>query len=79
MTAKQPIPGILPDRVREALEETLLPWNLEIGGKHWKIKLDGRLVGVLPKSKKMHDASGRPIKNTIAQIRRTAKEIRGSP
>jgi hypothetical protein len=79
MTAKQPIPGILPDRVREALEETLLPWNLEIGGKHWKIKLDGRLVGVLPKSKKMQDASGRPIKNTIAQIRRTAKEIRGSP
>jgi hypothetical protein len=75
---KKPIAGLLPDRVRDALDETRLPWELELGSKHWKIKLAGKLVGIVPKSKKMHDASDRPIKNTIAQIRRAAKEIRGT-
>lgn len=78
MTEKH-LPGVVPGPVRDALEETRLPWNIELGGKHWKIRLDGRLVGILPKGKKMQDASDRPIKNTVAQIRRTAREIRGTP
>jgi hypothetical protein len=75
----KPLAGTIPPRIRDALEETQLPWTLEIGGKHWKIKLAGRFVGILPKSKKMHDADLRPTLTTISQIRRVAREIRGSP
>jgi hypothetical protein len=65
----------IPDGVREALEETRLPWGLETGGKHYKVKLAGRLVGVLPKGK--HTSTyKRSILNTIAQVRRAAKEIK---
>lgn len=77
MTDK-PVPGVVPGPVRDALEETRLPWEIELGGKHRKIKLGGRLVGILPKGKKMQDAHDRTIKNTVAQIRRTAREIRGT-
>jgi hypothetical protein len=65
----------MPDGVREALEETRLPWELETGGKHYKVKLAGRLVGVLPKGK-YTSAHKRSVLNTITQIRRAAKEIR---
>jgi hypothetical protein len=74
----KPNAGILPNRIRDALEKTQLPWSLELGSKHWKIKLAGRFVGILPKSKKMHDADLRPTLNTISKIRRTAREIRGN-
>jgi hypothetical protein len=66
----------MPDDVREALGETRLPWELETGGKHYKVKLAGRLVGVLPKGK-YTSTRKRTVLNTIAQIRRAAKEIRG--
>ena len=38
----------LPVQLREALEETGLPWEVVNGGKHHKVKLAGKLVGVYP-------------------------------
>jgi hypothetical protein len=54
-----------------ALEDTGKPFAFERGGKHLKIKLDGRLVGVL--SNGAATKNWREIKNTIAQIRRAAR------
>lgn len=58
--------------IRSALEATGLPWSLEPGGKHIKIKVNGRLVGILPRgSARDRD---RANLNTIAQIKRTARK-----
>lgn len=57
--------------IERELEATGLPWSIEKGSGHRKIRLAGRLAGVL---------SGRPAatyrkaQNTIAQIRRVARE-----
>lgn len=58
----------LPAEVREALEAKGRPWLIEEGRRHQKIKIDGRLVGILPK--KPVGSGGRAQKNVIAQIRR---------
>ena len=50
-----------------------MPWLLEIGKKHMKIKLAGRLVGVLPHSPQRE--SDRVVINTVAQIRRRVAEM----
>ena len=65
----------LPDRLREALEETGLPWEIVEGGKHHKVKLAGRLVAVYPMGK-AKEAEKRSLLNTISQVRRAARELR---
>jgi hypothetical protein len=65
----------LPNELREALDNTGLPWELELGGKHYKVKLAGRLVGVLPRGK-FNGSHKRTLLNTVSQIRRAAQEIR---
>lgn len=62
----------LPRRVRTALEATGLPWSLEAGGKHIKIRMNGRFIGIAPLGGgHEHD---RATRNTIAQIRRAARK-----
>lgn len=58
----------VPPEVRSALEAKGQPWSIEEGKRHQKIKINGRLVGILPR--KPVDQGGRAQKNVIAQIRR---------
>ena len=60
-------------RVIEALEATGLPWSIEQGKGHLKIRVGGRLVGVMGVSFK--ESSPCKRHNTIAAIRRIAKEL----
>ena len=65
----------VPSPIRNVLDSSGMPWLLEIGKKHMKIKLAGRLVGVLPHSPQRE--SDREVINTVAQIRRRVAEMRG--
>lgn len=64
----------LPGELREALDQTGLPWEVESGKKHNKVKLAGRLVAVYPHGKKQ-ESDRRALLNTITQVRRTAQEL----
>jgi hypothetical protein len=55
-------------RIRQALEETGLEWNIEPGKKHLKIRVAGHLAGVLPHGKHS-ETDRRSILNTVRQIR----------
>lgn len=57
--------------VEKALNATGLPWKITTGKKHRQVRLDGKLVGVLPFTSKREDPHA--IKNVCAQIRRAAK------
>lgn len=65
----------LPDELREVLDKTGLPWVVEVGKKHNKVKLAGRLVAVYPHGK-AQERYKRALLNTITQVRRTARELR---
>lgn len=55
-------------RIQAALDETNLPWEIEQGARHRKIRVNGKFCGILG------DCAGpRTTKNTIAQIRRAAR------
>jgi hypothetical protein len=68
----------LPTKITVALEATGLPWCTELGGKHYKIRVAGRLAGVYPKGGHS-SADNRALLNTITQIRRIAKEVKENP
>lgn len=59
-------------KLRQALEETGLPWEVVNGGIHFHVRLDGRLVGILPRGGGAADP--RALRNTIAQVRRAARQ-----
>lgn len=61
------------DSVKQWLQETGLPYSIETGSRHRKIKLAGRLVGIYPMGGK--GTHKRAALNIRAQIRRAAKEI----
>lgn len=63
----------IPKNLRDELDSTGLTWALINGGRHYKIKLAGKLVGIYPRSP-TRDVD-RAAKNTIAQIRRAVREI----
>lgn len=58
-----------------ALSETGLPWALEPGHGHVKIRLAGRLAGVVPSGKNARDGHKRAALNVRAQIRKIAAEM----
>ena len=68
----------MPERLREALDNTGLPWEVEDGSKHYKVKLCGRLVAVYPLGRG-RDADKRALLNTISQVRLTARQIKEIP
>ncbi len=55
------------------LRETGLSWDIESGGKHLKVKLAGRLVGIFPRDCRTGGGT-RARLNIRAQIRRAARE-----
>lgn len=61
--------------IAKVLEDTGLPWSIEQGSKHRQLRLGGRLAAILHHGKNASSDS-RTIKNTVAQIRRTAAEIK---
>ncbi|MEY4402312.1 MAG: hypothetical protein RIR91_347 [Verrucomicrobiota bacterium] len=67
----------LPQEIRTALDATGLPWAIENGGRHRKVRLAGRLVGVFSKGRAV--AADRAMANVVAQIRRAAHQLRKEP
>jgi hypothetical protein len=69
-------PWRLPEEIAEALSP--LPserWRVEDGGKHYKLKIDNRLIGIMSKTNRRStaDLGDRTMRNTLAQIRRAIK------
>lgn len=62
----------LPKPIEQALEATGLPWSIEAGGKHLKLRVNGRLAGILSRGSK-RESDQRAVRNTVAQIRRAAR------
>lgn len=66
----------LPLLLLEVLEASGLDWSIEAGGKHYKLKVEGHLAGILPRGK--HSSTDkRALLNTRAQIRLIVKRLKG--
>jgi hypothetical protein len=61
-------------KIKQALNATGIPWEIETGSKHFKVRLGGRLVGVYPHGKKT-EASQHANANLLANIKRLAREL----
>lgn len=68
-------PPRLPRLLREAFDETGLPWTLERGAKHHHLRLAGRLVSVLPQGTGW-DKDPRAVRNSARDIRAAARRIK---
>lgn len=64
----------LDPKVKQALNGTGIPWEVETGSKHFKVRLGGRLAGVYPHGKKT-EASQHANSNLISNIKRLAREL----
>lgn len=62
----------IPPAIESALEATGKPWEITTGKRHLKIKLEGRMVGILPLAG-FQTTDMRCIKNTVSQIRKAAR------
>lgn len=68
--------GRLNPKLQEALDATGLPWEIEEGTKHRKVRICGRLVLIMSRAGAGEDASQRIIRNNLANIRRAVREIK---
>ena len=59
-------------QVRKALEASGLPWELIPGHGHNKLRVAGKLIGVM--GVRPNESSQRNTKNTLAQIKRITRE-----
>lgn len=66
----------VPPELEAALNESGFPWEVEIGSKHRKIRMAGRLVTIIPHGKKQ-EANRRVVLNTVGHVRRMAETLRG--
>lgn len=62
--------------IRKALVETGLPFTIENGTRHRKVRVCGRLAAVIPMRGTGSEADRRATMNTIAQIRRLARTMK---
>lgn len=58
----------VPKEIRKLLDASGLPWQVERGGRHFKLRINGRLALVMP----MSDAkdTGMYKRNAVAQVKR---------
>lgn len=63
-------------QIRADLDATGLPYTLERGTRHLKIKLCGYLVGIIPMKGRDNVGDCRSYLNDRSQIRRKAKELK---
>lgn len=70
----------IPNSVQEVLDEAAqagLPYTLEDGGKHYKVRVAGKLAAILPKGKSLKcESDRRALLNMRAQVRRVINEVR---
>lgn len=68
--------GIIPDEILAELEASGLPYTLENGGKHYKLKICGKLATIIPKGGKLRNQERfrRGLLNARAQVRRAIQE-----
>lgn len=69
----------LPSELLSELEASGIPWELEKGKKHYKLRVGGRMAGILPLNGRIQTTNAVPLKNTIAQVRRAIRDIKGEP
>lgn len=65
----------VPPELEAALDESGFPWHVEIGKKHRKIRMAGRLVTIIPHGKKQ-EADRRAVLNTVMHVRRMTEKLR---
>lgn len=65
----------VPPELEAALNESGFPWEVQVGKKHRKIRMAGRLVTVIPHGPKQ-EANKRVVLNTIRNVRHMAAELR---
>lgn len=64
------------DQIIAEIEAAGVPYVLEDGGKHIKIRIAGRMVGIYPKGKHARStADHRAMLNLRAQVRRVIREV----
>lgn len=63
------------EQLRPELDATGLPWTTYAGTKHLKLYVGARMVGILPLKGRAPERSRRAFQNTVAQIRRAAREL----
>lgn len=69
------IQGILNEVVAAGLKYTI-----DDGGKHYQVRVSGKLAAILPKGKSLRgEADRRAILNMRAQVRRVVKEVQTCP
>lgn len=61
-------------RLRRLLDDSGLPWDLELGKKHMKLTVQGRLAGVLPYTRQRE--GGRTADNLLSAVRRLISQIK---
>jgi hypothetical protein len=64
----------LPEKMRKLLTTSREPWHIEIGGRHFKLKIGNRLVAILPRGGNLSGFHGRADKNAMANIKRAIRE-----
>lgn len=77
--AKRVLPVRFDKRLGEALDATGLPWTIEPGTRHFKIRLAGRLCGIVPQGVKGESGPKMLAKN-VKNVQRIAAKIKeGKP
>lgn len=71
----------VPNFVQEVLDEATeagLEYTIEDGGKHYKVRVAGKLAAILPKGGKglKNETDRRVLLNMRAQVRRVINEVR---
>ena len=72
MTRRAPQIG---NKMRRALEESGVPWNLKEGAKHVKVFVAGQLCAVVPRS--LRDARRFGGDNALAAVKRAVRAYNG--
>jgi hypothetical protein len=63
------LPKSLTKKMREALDESGLPWSLKKGSKHWHISINGAYVGSLSYGK-TYECTPNLERHILTKIRR---------
>ncbi len=70
--------GVVPDVVKVELDASGLPWTVELCAKHYAVRVQGRLAGILPRGGKSlrQEAYKRVVLNLRSQVRRLVSELK---
>lgn len=70
----------IPNEIQAVLDEATtagLQYTVEDGGKHYKVRVAGKLAAILPKGKAIKcETDRRALLNMRAQMRRVINEVR---